>query len=136
MYFTIETELLTHYRTCLTGFTHRLRMQQKAGCFSVLMLANAMMYLPTSNSDGKRAKDTFILLLTFTINPLQESACAGLRVKPGPPKDTICCFLFCHTQRRHHFAPAVNEETSGLAVFRLIYRTFVALDIYCGSGGP
>lgn len=100
------------------------------------MLANAMIYLSTSNSDGKRAEDTFIMLLTFNINPLQESAYAGLRVKPGPPEGTVCCFLFCRTQRRQHFAPAVNEETSGLAVFRLIYRTFVAFDIYCGSGGP
>lgn len=64
------------------------------------------------------------MLLTFTINPLQESEHAD-RVQPGPVDDKTATF-----------ASAGNEETSGLAALRLISRTLVALDIYRGSGGP
>lgn len=67
------------------------------------------------------------MLLTFNVNPLQGSLYAiNWECSLGPDLVT----------QQVTFASAVNEETSGLAVLRLIYRTFVALDIYCGPGGP
>lgn len=57
-------------------------------------------------------------------SPAGERTCR-LRVQPGPVDGKTATF-----------ASAVNEETPGLAALRLIYRTFVALDIYRGSGGP
>lgn len=57
-------------------------------------------------------------------SPAGERTCS-LRVQPGPVDHKTATF-----------ASAVSDKTSGLAALRLIYRTFVALDIYRGSGGP
>lgn len=63
-------------------------------------------------------------------------------------KSKICCFLFRGRMRDRvytltnththtltpHSALVVNKQTAALAELYLIYRTFVALDIYRGSG--
>lgn len=127
MCFTIQTAL-THYSTHLTEVFTQWLTQKKLAVFP-LMLANDVIYLSTSNSDGKRAEDTFIMLLTFNINPLQESVHAGLRVKPGPPEDTICCFLFSCTQRRQLWLQQSMRrlqvwQCSVLFTGRLLHLTF------------
>lgn len=96
-----------------------------AGCFP-LMLANAMIYISTSTSDGKRAKDTFIMLLAFNINPLQES----FYTDRGPAEDKICCFVFRRTQRRQLLLQQSMRrlqvwQCSVLFTGRLLHLTFI-----------
>lgn len=137
MWFTKQTELLTHCSTHLT-----VDMQKKKdGCFFHWYLLT-LWYIFLSLTQMKSQLKTNV----WRCSPSTSIPCrreyAGLRMKPGPsfrPSSSgrgrnLLLFVLRHTNKTH-FARAVNEETSDLAVLHLINRTFLALDIYCGSRG-